>query len=209
MGEGRGASTTAPGGFLMLPPNHLLTDTICSMPLGPPEITALKPVIAYIGLGANLGDPTRQLAEALERLGAAEEVEVQKVSGFYKNPPLGPPDQPWFVNAVAQVRTRLTAEELVRVLQQVEKAMGRVRGERWGPRLIDLDLLLYNGEISQGPNLTVPHPEMHRRAFVLAPLAEIAPQARHPVLEKTAQELLAALDQAEREQLQRLAGGRN
>jgi len=168
------------------------------LPLGFAAITARYPVLAYIGLGANLGDPRRQLEEALARLGAAEEVEVLKVSSFYLNPPLGPPEQPWYVNAVAQVRTRLAPQELLRVLQGIEAALGRVRGERWGPRAIDLDLLLYDGEVIAEAQLEVPHPEMHRRAFVLAPLAEIAPGAWHPVLQKTAAELLAALDARER-----------
>jgi 2-amino-4-hydroxy-6-hydroxymethyldihydropteridine diphosphokinase len=175
------------------------------MPLGPAAITEIKPVVAYIGLGANLGDPRRQVAEALARLATAEEVEVVKVSSFYLNPPLGPPEQPWYVNAVAQVRTRLTPEELLRVLHRVEQELGRVRRERWGPRVIDLDLLLYNGVILQDPEVWLPHPEMHRRAFVLAPLAEIAPEAWHPVLNKTAAELLAALDPEERNSLQRMA----
>jgi 2-amino-4-hydroxy-6-hydroxymethyldihydropteridine diphosphokinase len=172
------------------------------MPLGPAAITEQKPVIAYIGLGANLGEPRRQLEEALERLAATEEVEVLKVSSFYRNPPLGPPDQPWYVNAVAQVRTRLAPEELLRVLRQVETAMGRVRRERWGPRPIDLDLLLHDGEIMASPGLTLPHPEMQRRPFVLVPLAEIAPDAWHPVLKKTAAGLLAELDLAARQSLE-------
>ncbi|MBI4642608.1 MAG: 2-amino-4-hydroxy-6-hydroxymethyldihydropteridine diphosphokinase [Deltaproteobacteria bacterium] len=172
------------------------------MPLGPAAITELKPVIAYVGLGANLGDPRRQLEEALARLAAIEEVEVLKVSRFYRNPPLGPPDQPWYVNAVAQVRTRLEPEELLRVLLRVEEDLGRVRGERWGPRIIDLDLLLYDGVIMSGPELVLPHPEMHRRAFVLVPLAEIAPQAWHPVLEKTVAELLMDVDEAARAMVQ-------
>ena len=172
------------------------------MPLGPAEITAIKPVMVYIGLGANLGDSQRQVSEAIKRLGEAEEVEVIKASRLYLTPPLGPPGQPWYVNAAVQAKTRLAPEELLRVLIGIERSMGRVRGERWGPRLIDLDLLLYNGEIIAGPKLTVPHPEMHRRAFVLAPLAEIAPDAWHPVLEKTAAELLAALDPTDREAVQ-------
>ncbi len=175
------------------------------MPLGEAAITALAPVIVYIGLGANLGDPRRQLKEALARLNAAEEVEVQAVSGFYLNPPLGPPDQPWYVNAVARIRTRLAPEELLRVLRRVELDLGRVKRERWGPRLIDLDLLLYDGVVMPGPDLVLPHPEMHRRAFVLVPLAEIAPEAWHPTLKKTAAELLAELDPATREAVQRLA----
>jgi 2-amino-4-hydroxy-6-hydroxymethyldihydropteridine diphosphokinase len=91
------------------------------------------------------------------------------------------------------------------LLQHVETALGRVRAERWGPRRLDLDLLLYNGEVILAPDLVVPHPEMHRRAFVLAPLAEIAPQAWHPVLHKTAGDLLAALDPACRAALQPIA----
>jgi 2-amino-4-hydroxy-6-hydroxymethyldihydropteridine diphosphokinase len=174
------------------------------MPLGFAAITEKAPVIAYIGLGANVGEPRRQLEQALALLAAAEEVEVVRVSRFYLNPPLGPPDQPWYVNAVAQVRTRLAAEDLWRVLQQVEEALGRVRGERWGPRVIDLDLLLYGGEVIFTPGLTVPHPEMHRRAFVLAPLAEIAPEARHPVLGRSAAELLSDLDPGELEKLRPL-----
>jgi 2-amino-4-hydroxy-6-hydroxymethyldihydropteridine diphosphokinase len=175
------------------------------MPLGFAAITERAPVIAYLGLGANLGDPPRQLSEALERLNAAEEVEVTRGSAFYHTPPLGPADQPWYVNAAARVRTRLGAEELLRLLQQVEAALGRVRGERWGPRRLDLDLLLYNGEVIFAPDLVVPHPEMHRRGFVLVPLAEIAPQAWHPVLGKSAGELLSELNPADRVAIQPLA----
>jgi 2-amino-4-hydroxy-6-hydroxymethyldihydropteridine diphosphokinase len=167
------------------------------MPLGEPDMTAVKPIIAYIGVGANLGEPRRQVELSLRLLGEAEEVEVRRVSSLFLTPPLGPPGQPWYVNAVAQVRTRLTAEELLRLLHSIEQALGRERRERWGPRLIDLDLLLYNGEIMAGADLTLPHPEMHRRAFVLAPLAEIAPNAWHPVLHKTARELLEALNPEE------------
>lgn len=175
------------------------------MPLGGAEITAVKPVIAYIGLGANMGEPARQVAQAVAALSQVAEVEVVGISRSYLTPPLGPPGQPRYVNAVAQVKTRLTPDELLRVLLAVERELGRQRGERWGPRLIDLDLLLYNGEVLQGPGLTVPHPEMHRRAFVLVPLVEIAPQAWHPGLQKTARELLADLDPGELGELKPLA----
>src|SRR3989339_1407049 len=148
------------------------------MPLGCAAITERAPVIAYLGLGANLDDPRRQLSEALERLNMAEEVEVTRVSTFYRNPPLGPANQPWYVNAAARVRTRLGPEDLLRLLQQVETALGRGRGEHWGPRRIDLDLLLYNGEVIFAPDLVVPHPEMHRRGFGVGPLAGNPPQAR-------------------------------
>jgi len=174
------------------------------MPLGYPAITETKPVLAYIGLGANLGDPAGQLRRALALIAALEEVEVVRVSTFFLNPPLGPPGQPWYVNAVAQVKTRLTAEELLRSLGRLEAALGRVRREHWGPRVIDLDLLLYDGEVISTPDLVLPHPELHRRAFVLAPLAEIAPDAWHPVLQKSAAQLLAELDPADRKVLKRL-----
>jgi 2-amino-4-hydroxy-6-hydroxymethyldihydropteridine diphosphokinase len=131
-------------------------------------------------------------------------VEILRVSACYLTPPLGPPGQPWYANAAVQVKTRLTPEELMRVLIGMERAMGRVRGQRWGPRLIDLDLLLYNGEVVDGPDLTLPHPEMHRRAFVLVPLAEIAPDAWHPVFRKTARELLEELEASEREAVQKI-----
>jgi 2-amino-4-hydroxy-6-hydroxymethyldihydropteridine diphosphokinase len=176
------------------------------MPLGPAAITETKPVMAYIGLGANEGDPRRQLEEAVTRLAATEEIELVKASSFYLNPPLGPPDQHWYVNAVIQVRTRLAPEELLRVLHRVEQDLGRVRRERWGPRRMDLDLLLYNGVILSGPDLCLPHPEMQNRSFVLVPLAEIAPQAWHPGLEKTASELLGMLDPEDRESLKKLTG---
>ena len=178
------------------------------MPLGHAAITELKPVLAYIGLGANLGDPRRQLEAALEQVAALEEVEVLKVSRFYLNPPQGPPGQPWYVNAVSQVRTRLEPEELLRALQQIELALGRVRGEHWGPRIIDLDLLLYDGLIMSGRDLILPHPEMHRRACVLVPLAEISPQAWHPLLDKTAAELLTELDEAARNSMQPVSSER-
>jgi 2-amino-4-hydroxy-6-hydroxymethyldihydropteridine diphosphokinase len=175
------------------------------MPLGVAAITERTPVIAYLGLGANLGVPEAQLREALKRLNNAEEVEVTRVSTFYRNPPLGPENQPWYVNAVARLRTRLGPEELLRLLQRIETDMGRVRGKRWGPRVIDLDLLLYNGEVIFTPDLVVPHPEMHLRAFVVTPLAEIAPRAWHPVLQKSAQDLLAELDVANLPALQPIA----
>ena len=171
------------------------------MPLGYPAITETKPVLAYIGLGANLGEPVAQVRRALAGVAELDEVEVLQVSRLYRNPPLGPKGQPWYINAVAQVRTRLTAEELLRALRRLETALGRVRGERWGPRIIDLDLLLYDGEVVNTAELVLPHPEMHQRAFVLVPLAEIAPEAWHPGLKKSALQLLAELDPADREAL--------
>ena len=146
---------------------------------------------AYIALGSNLGDRAAHLRAALERLGALGVVEA--VSPFVDTAPVGYTEQPRFLNAAARLRTRLPPEALLRELLAVEAALGRVRAERWGPRIIDLDLLLYDDLVRDEPGLTVPHPRLHERRFVLEPLAAIAPAAVHPVLKTTIGELLANL----------------
>ena len=128
---------------------------------------------AYIGLGANLGDPTQQLQHALSLLDAEPGITISAVSPVYRSAPLGPPGQPDYLNAAAAVDTGLQPLELLDVLQQVEQTLGRERGERWGPRIIDLDLLLYNSELIDDPRLSVPHPELARRNFVLQPLIDL------------------------------------
>src|SRR5690242_16631519 len=137
-------------------------------------------VTAYIGLGSNLGDRRDSLERAVSALRQTPGVRVVRVSSFYETEPVGgPPGQPMFLNAAAELATDLGPEALLQVLLDVEQALGRVRSEHWGPRTIDLDSLLYGDLALSGPRLTVPHPRMHERRFVLQPLAEIAPQAVH------------------------------
>jgi 2-amino-4-hydroxy-6-hydroxymethyldihydropteridine diphosphokinase len=129
--------------------------------------------VAYIGLGSNLGDRLGYLQAAVAAL-SARGLEVAGVSSVYESDALGPP-QPDYLNAVVSVSTSLSARELLAALKEIEGELGRQRTERWGPREIDLDLLLYGDEMLEEDGLTVPHPEMTRRAFVLMPLLEIAP----------------------------------
>ena len=156
------------------------------------------PPLILIGLGANLdspvwGSPRQTLTAALTAL-EAEGVAMLARSGWYRSAPVPPSEQPWFINAVVSVATPLDARGLLALMQKTEIAFGRVRGERNSARVLDLDLLDYRGERIQTPELTLPHPRMHQRRFVLEPLAELAPQWRHPVLGQTAEQLLAVLD---------------
>jgi len=135
----------------------------------------------YIGLGANLGDPARQLRRALERLQGDGTIRVLRCSAGYRTAPWGRLDQPEFYNAVAEIDTALEPGQLVEALLATERALGRERGGgRWAPRLIDLDLLLYRGRVLAQPGCRVPHPRLRERAFVLVPLAELAPDAEVP-----------------------------
>ncbi|OWJ94278.1 2-amino-4-hydroxy-6-hydroxymethyldihydropteridine diphosphokinase [Pseudomonas sp. A46] len=129
----------------------------------------------YIGLGSNLADPVRQLRGALNALAELSDSRLSAVSSFYASDPLGPPDQPRYMNAVACLETTLEPLQLLDALQAIEQSQGRVRkDERWGPRTLDLDILLFGQRRIDEPRLQVPHYHMHARAFVLYPLAEIA-----------------------------------
>jgi len=130
---------------------------------------------AYIGVGSNLGDPVTQVKEAIEELEMLPDSILHAKSSLYSSKPMGPADQPDYVNAVVAIDTLLSADNLLQALTRIEDLQGRERGgEKWGPRILDLDLLLYGKNKINKPGLTVPHPGMHERDFVIMPLAEIA-----------------------------------
>ncbi len=137
--------------------------------------------IAYVGLGSNLERPMSQLSSARSALAQLPQTSLLRHSSYYRSRPLGPEKQPDFINAVAALETSLAPVKLLDKLLEIETQQGRVRSRtRWGPRTLDLDLLLYNTEELDEPRLVIPHPEMSRRNFVLAPLVEIAPQVLIP-----------------------------
>ncbi len=136
-------------------------------------------VICYLGIGSNLGDPIETCRTALREIAFLKNVQVLRRSSLYRTEPVGDKLQDWFVNGVVEVRTTFTAPQLLKALQLVERALGRERRERWGPRTIDIDILLYGQEIIKTESLVVPHPELHRRRFVLVPINEIAPYVIH------------------------------
>jgi len=144
-------------------------------------------VQVYIALGSNLNTPTEQLNSALEAISALPNTELKSVSGFYQSKPLGPQDQPDYVNAVAKFETNLTALELLDKLQHIENSQGRVRLRRWGERTLDLDLILYSDEQIQNERLTVPHIEMQNREFVIVPMYDLSPDLVLPSGQKLAE----------------------
>ena len=152
-----------------------------------------KSATAYLGLGSNLGDRERNLALALSLL--SERVEVGRVSSVYETEPVGYQEQPLFLNMVCRVTTRLSARQLMRLIITVEKSMGRVRSFRNAARIIDIDILFSDDAVVKTRHLTIPHPRLAERAFVLTPLDEIAPDLIHPELDKSIAELAAALGQ--------------
>ena len=153
--------------------------------------------LAYIALGGNIEPRAETLLAAARKLGEHDDVEVLRVSQLIETGPVGPPDQGPYLNGAVELKTSLSPAELLSVLHGIEASLGRNREaeERWGPRTCDLDLLLYDDAVIDTDDITVPHPRMHERAFVLAPLVEIAPDTVHPTTGKTAGELLAMLEE--------------
>jgi 2-amino-4-hydroxy-6-hydroxymethyldihydropteridine diphosphokinase len=150
---------------------------------------------AFIGLGSNLGDREATIRLALDDLARLPGTKLVKASSLYDTEPMGETRQPRFLNAVAEIETELPAARLLWNLKLIEKRLGRVRTHRWGPRTIDLDLLLYGDEVLSEPGLEVPHPEMLKRSFVLVPLVEIEPLRVHPVTGQSLHHHLSLLDQ--------------
>jgi 2-amino-4-hydroxy-6-hydroxymethyldihydropteridine diphosphokinase len=148
--------------------------------------------VVYLGIGSNLGDKQGNCLDAIERL-STRGISISKRSAMHETQPWGVEDQPDFVNMAVEVETVMSPEELLVTVKEIEREMGRKAGTRWGPRLIDLDVLLYDDRIVKSKDLIIPHPLLHKRNFVLLPLAEISPECVHPVLKKTIRELAQEL----------------
>lgn len=144
----------------------------------------------FLGLGSNLGDRLMNLARCLKEFKLSYEIELVKISSVYESEPYGFVDQPWFLNMVVEIDSKLKPLELLKRTQQIESRLGRKNADRWGPRTIDIDILSYNNTIFKHPMLNIPHQQLHLRQFVLHPLKEIATRFVHPELKKDVDEML-------------------
>lgn len=144
----------------------------------------------FIALGSNLGDREAYLEQAVEELRAVDSIALVKESSIIETDPVGGPPQDRFLNQVVEIETTLSPDTLLAEMQRVERTLGRIRREKWGPRTIDLDILLYGNKVVCRPGLQIPHPRMHERTFVLKPLCEIAPDVLHPTIGKRVCEIL-------------------
>lgn len=161
-------------------------------------------MLAYIGLGSNLENPLQQIKTAINDLQSLADINIVSVSSLYQSPPMGPADQPDYINAVLALETSLNPHQLLDALQSVEQLHGRVRKRHWGERTLDLDILLYGDQILDDERLKIPHPGMHERAFVLYPLAEIAPDIEIPGI-GTLQKILPSCPQGDLQQVEQIS----
>ena len=145
---------------------------------------------AFIAIGSNLGTPKENCIEAINIISSNPNIKIISKSSFYQTAPVGNTEQDWFINSVIKISTQLSPDILLSVLLKIESQMGRIRKEKWGPRIIDLDLLFYDNIIKKNKNLTLPHPEIQKRNFVLQPLNEIGENFIHPSLRKSISTLL-------------------
>jgi 2-amino-4-hydroxy-6-hydroxymethyldihydropteridine diphosphokinase len=158
------------------------------------EAPSFAVVTAYIGIGSNVGDPLSNCLKAIDLINHMDGCRVADRSDFFRTEPVGSISQGWYVNGVVRIETTLAPRELLRSLLAIESHMGRVRRQKWEPRIIDLDILLYGNEVLEENDLRIPHPLMHQRRFVLMPIVELNPGLVHPVIGRSMAELMDDLD---------------